>query len=146
MAEVKVLKIFVSSPSDVRPERLIAERVVRRLGREFAYHLRIEPVMWEREPLVASQHFQDEITPPRETDIVVVILWSRLGVPLPIDKFLGPISGKPVTGTEWEFEDALKANRECKLPDLLMYRKTTPVTGSFEDEEQVQQQLAQKRL
>ena len=146
MAEVKVLKIFVSSPSDVRPERLIAERVVRRLGREFAYHLRIEPVMWEREPLVASQHFQEEITPPHETDIVVVILWSRLGVPLPIDKFLGPISGKPVTGTEWEFEDALKASRERKLPDLLMYRKTSPVTGSFEDEERVQQQLAQKRL
>jgi hypothetical protein len=63
MVEVKVLKIFISSPSDVRPERLIAERVARRLGRELAYHLRIEPVMWEREPLVASQHFQEEITP-----------------------------------------------------------------------------------
>ena len=25
-----------------------------------------------------------------------------------------------VTGTEWEFEDALKANRERKAPDLLM--------------------------
>ena len=146
MVDVKVLKIFISSPSDVRPERLIAERVARRLGREFAYHLRIEPVMWEREPLVASQHFQEEIIPPSQTDIVVVILWSRLGVPLPVNKFLGPISGKPVTGTEWEFEDALKANRERRLPDLLMYRKTAPVTGSFEDEEKVRQQLAQKRL
>jgi formylglycine-generating enzyme required for sulfatase activity len=146
MVEVKVLKVFVSSPSDVRPERLIAERVVQRLGREFAYHLRVKPVMWEREPLVASQHFQEEIIPPSETDIVVVILWSRLGVPLPIDKFLGPISGKPVTGTEWEFEDALKANRDRKLPDLLMYRKTAPVTGSLDDEEKLQQQLAQKRL
>jgi formylglycine-generating enzyme required for sulfatase activity len=146
MADVKLLRVFISSPSDVRPERLIAERVVRRLGREFAYHLRVEPVMWEREPLVASRHFQEEITPPRETDIVVIILWSRLGVPLPVDKFLGPLSGKPVTGTEWEFEDALKANRERKLPDLLMYRKKAPVTGSFEDEAAVRQQLAQKRL
>ena len=146
MTEVRVLRIFISSPSDVRPERLIAERVVRRLGREFAYHLRVEPVMWEREPLVASHHFQEKITPPRETDIVVVILWSRLGLPLPADKFLGPLSGKQVTGTEWEFEDALKGNRERKLPDLLMYRKKAPVTGSLEDEEAVRQQLAQKRL
>jgi formylglycine-generating enzyme required for sulfatase activity len=102
--------------------------------------------MWEREPLVASQHFQDSITLPRETDIVVVILWSRLGVPLPTDKFKGPLSGKPVTGTEWEFEDALKSSREQHLPDLLMYRKKVPIIGSLEDEEAVQQQLAQKRL
>ena len=140
------LRIFVSSPSDVRSERAIADRVIVRLGREFAYHLRIEPVMWEREPLVASKHFQEEITPPRETDIVVVILWSRLGVPLPVEKFPGPLSGKAVTGTEWEFEDALKATRERNLPDLLLYRKTTPVVGSLEDEVQVQQRLAQKRL
>src|SRR5438552_18855836 len=101
--------------------------------------------MWEREPLVASRHFQEEIIPPRETDIVIVILWSRLGVPLPVDKFLGPLSGKPVTGTEWEFEDALKASRERKLPDLLMYRKKAPLSGSLDDEETVRLQLAQKR-
>ena len=146
MAEAKSLRVFISSPADVRPERLIAERVVMRLDREFAYHFRVEPVLWEREPLVASHHFQEKITPPRETDIVVVILWSRLGLPLPLDKFPGPLTGKPVTGTEWEFEDALKANRENNLPDLLMYRKKAPITGSFEDEQAVQQQLEQKRL
>ena len=54
--------------------------------------------------------------------------------------------GKPVTGTEWEFEDALKANREHKLPDLLMYRKKATVTGSLDDEAAVQLQLAQRRL
>ena len=146
MAETKSLRVFISSPADVRPERLIAERVVKRLDREFAYYFRVEPVLWEREPLVASHHFQEKITPPRETDIVVVILWSRLGLPLPLDKFPGPLSGRPVTGTEWEFEDALKANRENDLPDLLMYRKKAPITGSFEDEQAVQQQLEQKRL
>jgi formylglycine-generating enzyme required for sulfatase activity len=67
-------------------------------------------------------------------------------VPLPVAKFPGPLTSKPVTGTEWEFEDALKSHRERKLPDLLMYRKRVPVTGSLEDEAVVQQQLAQKRL
>ena len=79
------LRIFISSPSDVRPERLIAERVVARLAREFAYHFRIEPVLWEREPLIATEHFQTMIQPPSETDVVVVILWSKLGTPLPAD-------------------------------------------------------------
>jgi hypothetical protein len=40
----------------------------------------VEAVLWEREPLVATRHFQDpeNIPEPRGTDIVVVILWSRL--------------------------------------------------------------------
>ena len=140
------VRIFVSSPSDVRPERLIAERLIRRLDAEFAYHFHVEPVLWEREPLVASEHFQTSVTPPRETDIVVVILWSRLGVPLPIEKFRGPISGVEVTGTEWEFEDALSGYRERGLPDLLFYRKTASVTASLDNAEAVQQQLRQKQL
>ena len=54
-AERPTLRVFISSPSDARPERLIAERVVRRLAREFAHHLRIEAVMWEHEPLLAFE-------------------------------------------------------------------------------------------
>ena len=131
----------------MRPERLIAKRVVERLGREFSYHFQVEPIMWEREPLVASQHFQENITPPHETDIVVVVLWSRLGVLLPVAKFPGPLSSKPVTGTEWEFEDALKSQPRVQIarsPDVP--QEKAPVTGSLEDEAAVQQHLAQKRL
>ena len=146
MSQSDVFRVFISSPSDVRPERLIAERVVQRLAREFSYHFRIEAVLWEREPLVASDHFQDKIVPPEDTDITVVILWSRLGVPLPEDKYRGPITGRPVTGTEWEFEDALASYRRKQLPDLLLYRKRVEITGSLEDEAALSERLAQKRL
>ncbi len=125
----RLLRVFISSPSDVRPERLIAERLVRRLEREFACHLWVGPVILEREPLLAAPPFQDlrNIPPPRSTDIAVVILWSSLGMPLPVDDFRGAVSGKvPVTGTEWEFEDALAACRADGRPDLLVYRKTAP--------------------
>jgi hypothetical protein len=37
MPAAKVVHIFISSPSDVRAERLIAARVIQRLDREFAY-------------------------------------------------------------------------------------------------------------
>jgi hypothetical protein len=138
----KRLQVFISSPADVRPERLIAQRVVQRLDREFAAHFRIDPVLWEREPLVATEHFQTLITPPHETDIVIVILWSRLGVPLPADK-RGPITGRPVTGTEWEFEDAVASYRARKQPDLLLYRKQSDVSTSLSDRAEIQRRLEQ---
>ena len=50
----RLIRIFISSPADVRPERLKAEQIVARLDREFAYHFHVEAVLWEREPLVAT--------------------------------------------------------------------------------------------
>jgi hypothetical protein len=60
----------------------------------------------------------------------VVTLWSRLGTALPTDRFTGPLSGGEVSGTEWEFEDALKSYREHNSPAILMYHKTAePMIG-----------------
>lgn len=140
------LRIFISSPSDVRPERLIAERVVARLAREFAYHFRIEPVLWEREPLIATEHFQTMIQPPSETDIVVVILWSKLGTPLPAEKFRRLDGSAGVTGTEWEFEDAVRGYRERGAPDLLVYRKRTRVQTFLDDEAELERSREQKKI
>ena len=143
--ERRTLRVFISSPADVRPERLIAERVVQRLDQEFALHLDLRAVMWEREPLLASHHFQDLITPPHETEIVVVILWSRLGTTLPGDRFTGPLSGCEVSGTEWEFEDALKSYREHNSPAILMYRKTAVSTVGLDDTNAASERLEQKK-
>jgi hypothetical protein len=146
MTDNTTIRVFVSSPSDVRPERLIAERVVRRLAREFSYHFRVEAVLWEREPLLATHHFQDLIVPPHETDIVVTVLWSRLGVPLPEAKYLGAISKAPVTGTEWEFEDAVASYQQRGLPDLLLYRKRARVTVELGDRAILEEQQHQREL
>ena len=143
-AERRTLRVFISSPADVRPERLTAERVVRRLDQEFALHLDLRAVMWEREPLLASHHFQELIIPPHDTDIVVVILWSRLGTALPGDKFTGPLSGGEVSGTEWEFEDALKSHRERNTPEILMYRKAAEPTVGLGDTNAARERLEQK--
>jgi formylglycine-generating enzyme required for sulfatase activity len=145
MPEQDTVRVFISSPADVRPERLKAEQIVARLNREFAYHFRVQAVLWEREPLVATHHFQDpdNIPQPRGMDIVVVILWARLGVPLPQDRFRGAISDEPVTGTEWEFEDALAGAREAGVPHLLLYRKMAEPVSGLGDRSAVQQRLEQ---
>jgi len=143
------IRIFISSPADVRPERLKAEQIVARLDREFAYHFHVEAVLWEREPLVAAHHFQDaeNIPQPRGMNIVVVILWSWLGVLLPQDKFSGALSERPVTGTEWEFEDALAGARATGgTPDLLLYRKTAEPVSSLGDRKALDERLAQLDL
>ena len=140
------LRIFISSPSDVNAERCTAAQVVERLAREYAYHFRIEAVLWEREPLIATEHFQTMIMPPSATDIVVVVLWSRLGSPLPQAEFLGPISGRQVTGTEWEFENAVKGYQEKKKPDLMFYRKTASISADLGDKAALLQRIHQKEL
>jgi len=146
MTNPRLVRVFISSPRDVRPERLIAEQVVARMDREFTHHFRVEAVLWEREPLTADAHFQELITPPHQTDIVVMVLWSRLGVPLPENKFRGALSGRTVTGTEWEFEDALAARRHSGKPDVLLFRKTAEVMGRFGDRAAVEEIQRQTEL
>ena len=136
------LVIFISSPGDVRPERGAAERIVARLARQFAAHFDISSVRWEREPLRATADFQSQIPRACLSDIVVVILWSRLGSLLDETQHPGPVSGGPVTGTEYEFEDALNG-RDGVRPALFVYRKTG--IPQFTDERQILEYPEQSR-
>ena len=143
-AVVRKLRIFVSSPGDVGQERLVAQRVIERLHREFSAFLELEPILWEHEPLRATSHFQDQIVAPSTSDIVICILWSRLGTRLP-SQFKRVDGSSYDSGTEWEFEDALAAYKERGTPDLIVYRKSAEPHVSMSDEEQLLQKLAQKR-
>jgi len=122
-AALKNLRIFISSPSDVAEERLIARRVIGRLGAQFGDAVHFEPVFWEHKPLVATASFQEQLLRPSESDIVVVVLWSRFGTPLPghIRRTDGTAYG---SGTEFEFEDAVEGFRRNGKPGILVYRKT----------------------
>jgi hypothetical protein len=121
------LRIFLSSPGDVAEERLRANLVIQKLARDYVRFFQIEPYLWEHEPMLASGHFQDAIEPPSSSDIVILIVYSRLGTSLPertsVRAYQGMDGRAPVTGTEWEFEEALAAFRASGAPDLLAYRK-----------------------
>jgi hypothetical protein len=131
------LRVFISSPGDVQEERLRANLIVQKLARDYARFFRIEAYLWEYEPMLASGHFQDAIEPPSASDVVVLIVYSRLGTFLPEHstgrEYRGLDGRAPVTGTEWEFEEALQANRARGAPDLLAYRKVGDPGASLAD-------------
>jgi CheY-like chemotaxis protein len=136
------LRVFISSPGDVIPERLICKAIIGRLNEEFSGKAYLIPILWEEEPLLASDTFQAQIHPPRETDIYVGILWSRIGSPLPetIKRADGSIYD---SGTAFEFEDALAGHRETGSPQMLLYRKTGAPSISLEDRGNVMERLDQ---
>ena len=122
MSELPRFKIFLSSPGDVAEERALAEFVFRRLADEVADVAHLSFLIWEHEPLFGHTGFQQQIERPSQSDLVVTILWSRLGSRLPSD-YAPATGGPPPTGTEFEINDALASYAARGKPNLLIYRK-----------------------
>jgi tetratricopeptide (TPR) repeat protein len=141
---VNTLQIFISSPGDVIEERTIANRVIERLQSEYIGRIVLQPVLWEHEPLVATANFQEQIVRPSDTDVVVAILWSRLGTRLP-KGFTRADGTRYDSGTEYEFEEAMEGFRKNGKPDLLVYRKTAPPSVRLDDEKALLERLEQKK-
>jgi WD40 repeat protein len=138
------LRVFISSPGDVSEERALSERVFQRLAAEFSDRVALEVVLWEHEPLFGHTGFQEQIERPSGCDLVVSILWSRLGTRLPSD--FSPSPGKPPpTGTEFEIRDALDAFHRFGKPNLLIYRKSAAPNVNLASS-QAEERLRQFRL
>ena len=140
---LKALRIFISSPGDVVEERTLTRRVLERLAGEFSGRITLEPIFWEHEPLLATDTFQTQIARPSETDILISILWSRLGTRLPA-QFTRADGSRYDSGTEYEFEDAVAAHRRQGRPDLLVYRKMADPVVSLKDKKALLEKLSQK--
>ena len=144
---VQRLRVFISSPGDVPNERLRADLVIDKLAQEYSRFFLLEGYRWEHEPMLASGHFQDAIDPPSAFDIVILILWSRLGTHLPertgAREYRGIDDRAPVTGTEWEFEDALRAARIHGAPDILAFRNLQPAPIDTADLDAQRRSMAQ---
>ncbi|MFO1153685.1 MAG: SUMF1/EgtB/PvdO family nonheme iron enzyme [Rhodospirillales bacterium] len=145
--EVPVVRIFLSSPGDVVVERAIARDLIERdLAKHPAYRsLKLEVIAWDdpdaRIPMLANETSQQSVNNgrprPSTCDIVIVILWARMGTPLP-DTILKPDGDRFLSGTEWEYLDAIHSPREPK-PDVLVYRRTEKPRVDPDDDEEVAQ-------
>jgi hypothetical protein len=137
---VITLKIFVSSPGDVGLERGICQRVLNRMELEFRGLVQLEPIFWEFEPLRATGHFQPQIPRASESDLCIFLMWARFGSPLPPDVVTRPDGSPYLSGTEYEFEDAVTSYAARKTPDIFVYRKrATPPDAARRWEEFRQQ-------
>lgn len=122
MNDVRKIRVFLSSPSDVRLEREQAREVVAELGATAARELglALETFGWERDAHPAAGRQQAAIN--RQVgayDVFVGIMWRRYGTP----------SGAFASGTEEEFLAAYDEWRRTRSPKLMFYFCEAPPTG-----------------
>jgi formylglycine-generating enzyme required for sulfatase activity len=139
--QVPVLRIFLSSPGDVADERKIARELIEgELQKRPTYRqLKLEVIAWDdpdaRIPLLANEPPQESVNNarprPSTCDIVIVILWARMGTPLP-ETIRKPDGTRYLSGTEWEYLDAVDSTWEPR-PDVLIYRRTEEPMISIRD-------------
>jgi hypothetical protein len=126
------LRIFLASPGDVADERTLARRVLEQLPYDPLLRgmITIETVAWDQPgagtPLSATLNPQTAIAQglpkPSDCDIVIVMLWSRIGTPLP-EEYVKSDGSRYLSGTEWEYHDALRQAEQTGKPDVLVYRR-----------------------
>ena len=144
MSAIPVYRIFVSSPGDVGREREMARKVCSRVEGRLGGRLKIEPYFWEEVPMLATRgDFQAQITEPAEFDLVICILWSRLGSRLHPGIHQRADGSAYASGTEYEFESAARAFKKSGRPDLLVYRRTETPLFPPKPREEMEARLAQ---
>ncbi|MDX2290044.1 MAG: hypothetical protein NW217_14650 [Hyphomicrobiaceae bacterium] len=135
---MRVVRVFLSSPSDVMTERRRAQRVIERLNGELAGRVRFDLIRWETRYYSAHAAFQDKIPEAKTCDIVLGLFWARLGSALP-ESFAslpesetgGRVEPYP-SGSAYEilssiFERGEREKRgEPGRPDVYVFRKTVP--------------------
>jgi WD40 repeat protein len=128
-----VYKIFVSSTGDVGRERLLAEHVVRRIAVEFQDRVEVQPYFWEYEPMESKRDYQENIPLTSDFDVVICILWKRLGSPLSV-KHERPGGGRWRSGTEFELVTALESYKTRGAPDIFIFKNDTKPTFEADEE------------
>ena len=116
------IKIFISSPDDVREERGLVENIIARLQGDYWNFVRLEPVLWEYEPTRAIGHFNEDMLRPDQCDIFLAFLWTRFGSLMP-PQFVRADGSRFESGTEWEIVNALEGYKAIRSPDPLVYRR-----------------------
>ncbi|HSP98982.1 MAG TPA: SIR2 family protein [Candidatus Dormibacteraeota bacterium] len=145
------LRFFLSSPGDVTDERTFAQQVIEQeLPKDplLRGQITCEVVRWD-DPnapvampatVTPQKALELGLPKPSECDAVIVILWSRMGTPLP-ESMRKPDGSPYLSGTEWEYEDGVSAQ---PAPTVLVYRRTTRVQID-PDDPALEEKLAQHR-
>ena len=132
-ANLHQFRIFLASPGDVPLERKLAREAITHISseRRFRGRINIETIAWDQPGAAVAMEAgltpQDAIAQglpkPEDCDLAVIILWSRIGTQLPSDFELKQDGSPYLSGTEWEFLNALKGFRNNRKPAVWVYRR-----------------------
>lgn len=133
--KLRIVRVFVASPSDVQRERDSLLGVINELNRTCDSLLgqsviRLELVRWETDTFPDVGRTQALITEQiGDYDIFIGVLWKRLGTP----------TGKAPSGTIEEFDTAYSRRNETGKPHIAFYfnRAASPPPQSVTDAEQL---------
>jgi WD40 repeat protein/serine/threonine protein kinase len=159
----KTVRVFVSSAADVQKERHVANRVIRSIAAEYDIPVSGSQANSQRlaeevgEPESAPEHHgalvlcpyfleyqksnpevsdQERIPNTGGFDLVICIVWSRLGGPF-APGFKMPDGSPPASGTEYEIAWATDhAKKSGGVPLLLVYRNCSKPTPPLEPKEE----------
>ena len=107
---MREIKIFVSSPGDLKPERQRARIIIERLAYRFKERVVLKALFWEDVAIHAHDSFQGQLTSASKFDVMVMMLWSRIGTWLE-EGIQRPDGTRYASGTEFEFEQAMELLR-----------------------------------
>jgi hypothetical protein len=130
----RYFRVFLSSPGDVKKERELATQILQELNHTALLQGKVifDIVAWDKPGasvameanLIPQEAINQGLPKPSECDIVVVIFWTRMGTPLPFPDYKKTDEEPFLSGTEWEYEDALGAFRKQRKPRILVYHRT----------------------
>jgi hypothetical protein len=129
LRETRVVRLFLSSPGDVRDERDAADRAVHRFNQTWfeEHRIFVKLVRWESmapqigpgpQPVVNKQLSR------RSIDLFVGIMWNRFGTATRTNG----------SGTEQEFQEALASWRSTGRPWISFYFCQRPSTLTLKEE------------
>lgn len=153
MQHVPQIRIFLASPGDVNEERAVALEVLDMLEydplfkRNGAGGVSIHAVAWDKPggdtPMRAAMTPQTAIKQglprPSQCDIAIVLFWGRMGTPLPHPEYQKDDGSPYLSGTEWEYLDAVSGERTHGKPITLIYRRTEDPRIDMKDRKAVAQ-------
>src|ERR1700730_4581018 len=159
------IDIFISSPEDVQAERILVERSIRSIAAEFSVPITVTysnwqrrlsaedkfaaqsvngceegrswlyPCFWEYQDFGLDQDYRERIPNTGSYDLVVSILWSRLGTKIS-PAFVMPDGSRPQTANEYDIAWVLdQLNRTPGFPELRVYRNRSTPTAPAQPKE-----------
>src|SRR5260221_7316093 len=162
--DMRTIDIFVSSPADVQKERAVAEQLIRSVAAEFNLPINVSysnplrgskeedeisvkredfgdestlilcPCFWEY-PELEGDDFLEQIPNTGQYDLVINILWSRLGTAL-AQKCVMPDGSRPRSATEYEVAwVSAQSQRTPGFPGLHVYRNRATPAAPLEPKE-----------